>query len=101
MSDLLFQNISTVQSEQQQKPVTVASTTVIAPTTFLSIVTGTVTIQTISPPVTGAHMLALVFTTTTPAAFGTTGNIQSTTAPTANVPVLMIYNPINAKYYNK
>jgi hypothetical protein len=99
MSDLLFQNISTVQSEQQQKPVTIASAAVIAPSTFLTFVTGTAAVSTISPPVTGAHMLALVFTTTTPAAFGTTGNIVTTTVAVTNRVRLLVYNPISRTYY--
>lgn len=100
MTDLLFQNISTVQSDKQPTPVTVAAAATIAPTTFLTFVTGTTAIATITPPVSGAHMLALVFTTTQSGQFLTTGNIQqSTTTATANVPVFMVYDPATAKYY--
>jgi hypothetical protein len=102
MSDLLFQNISTVQSKQQPLPVSIASATTIAPTTFVTFITGTTLIQTITPPVTGAHMLALVFSSAQSGQFGTTGNIQqSTTTATANVPVYMVYDPRTAKYYYK
>lgn len=97
--DLNFQNISTVQNSLQPKPVTVASTTTIAPTTFLTFITGTVATTTITPPVTGTHMLALVWTTTTPPSMGTTGNILvATTTIAQNVPVFMIYDPNQAKY---
>ena len=102
MSDLNFQDLSTVQSGLQPKPVTLASAATIAPSTYLTFVTGTTGIATITPPVTGAHMLAIVFTTTQTGQFLTTGNIQqSTTTATANVPVLMIYDPITRKYYYK
>lgn len=98
--DLNFQNYGTVQSQLQPQPVTVASTTTIAPTTFLTFITGTVAVTTITPPLTGAHMLALVFTTTAPASIGTTGNIKvATTTVAQNVPLLIIYNPIDTKYY--
>jgi len=98
--DLLFQNISTVQNNLQPKPKTVASTTTIAPSTFLTFVTGTVAITTITPPVTGTHMLCFVFTSTATGVFLTTGNVTvATTTVVANVPVLMVYDPITAKYY--
>lgn len=99
MPDLNFQDLSTVQSGLQPKPVTIASAATITPTTFLSVVTGTTVIQTITPPVTGTHMLALVFTTTTPATLSITGgNILANTTPTSNVPVLCIWNPATNKY---
>lgn len=101
MPDLNFQDISTVHSEQQPKPVTIASTTTIAPTTYVSVITGTVAIATVTPPVSGAHMLAFIFTTTTPTAFTTAGNIAAVATPTLNVPTLLIYNPLTAKYYAK
>lgn len=102
MADLEFQNLSTVHSGLQPKPVTIASATTIAPTTFVSFISGTTQIVTITPPVTGAHMLCLVFTTTQSGQFATTGNIQqSTTTATANVPVFLVYDPSTAKYYYK
>jgi hypothetical protein len=102
MPDLDFQNLSTVQSLLQPKPVTLASAATIAPTTFLTVVTGTVVIQTVTPPVTGTHMLCLVFTTTTPSTLSATGgNINNITTPTSNVPVFLIYNPLTAKYSGK
>jgi hypothetical protein len=99
MSDLLFQNISTVQSLQQPKPVTIASAATVAPTTFLSFVSGTVQIATITPPVTGAHLLAFVYTTTTPTTTLTTGNIAKAVTPTSGIPVFLAYDPLTAKYY--
>lgn len=96
--DLNFQNISTVQSNLQPKPVTIASATTVAPTTFITIVSGTAAIVNITPPVSGQHMLVFIPTgawTTTAA-----GNIvNALTAQVANVPVLLFYNPLTAKYH--
>lgn len=97
--DLNFQQISTVQNQLQPKPVTIASTTTIAPTTFLTFISGVVQIKTITPPVTGAHLLALVFTTTTPTTTLTTGNIANAIVPATSLPVLLVYDPLTAKYY--
>lgn len=102
MSDLLHQNIATVQSEQQPKPVTIASTTTIAPTTFLSFVSGTVDVATITPPVSGAHMLCFIFTNASPGDILTTGNVLvGLTTVAQNAPVFAIYDPNQAKYYLK
>lgn len=98
--DLNFQNISSVQNNLQPQPKTVASTTSIAPTTFLTKVTGTIDVTTITPPVTGSHMLVLVFTDASPGDILTTGNVLvGTTTVTQNKPVLLVYDPSQAKYY--
>lgn len=101
MPDLNFQDLSTVQSGQQPKPNTIASAATVVPITFLSFISGTTAIATVTPPVTGVHMLAFIFTTTTPTAFTTTGNMKSVTTPTQNTVNLLIYNPVEAKYYVK
>lgn len=104
MSDLLFQNLSTVQSDKNASPSTIVVSgagSTIAPTTFLTYVTGSAAnVETITPPVTGSHMLAIVFSTG--AAMVTTGNI-ATPAPTpvTDVPALFIYNPITGLYHVK
>lgn len=99
MSDLLFQNFSTVQSKQQPKPNTVASTTTIAPQTLITFVSGTVDIATVTPPVTGQHMLLLSFTDGSPGALLTTGNILvGTTTVAQYTPILLFYDPNQAKY---
>lgn len=100
MSDLLFQNISTVQNKTQQKPVTLAAAATIAPQTFLTFVTGTTNVATVTPPVTGSHLLVLVFTNGSPGDLLTTGNLIGTTNVAQNVPVLLVYDPSTAKYYN-
>lgn len=99
MSDLDFQQISTVQNNTQQKPVTLASAATITPVTFLTFVTGTVQVATITPPVTGSHMLILVFTNASPGATLTTGNIQRAATPIQNVPTIFVYDPVSAKYW--
>ncbi len=100
MSDALFQNISTVQSNLQPGPTTVASTTVIAPQSYITLVSGTIDIATITPPVTGQHHLVLIPTDASPGDLLTTGNVLiGTTTMATNVPVLLYYNNVNAKYY--
>lgn len=102
MSDLLHQNIATVQSKQQPAPVTLASAATIAPTTFMTLVTGTTDVATVTPPVTGSHMLCLVFTDAAPGSILTTGNVLiGTTTVAQDVPVLLFYDPAQAKYYVK
>jgi hypothetical protein len=99
MSDLDFQNLSTVQSKLQPYPVTVASATTIAPTGFLTFVTGTTQIATITPPVTGAHMLVTIHTNGSPVDYLTNGNIISAVDPLQNLPNVFVFDPIQAKYY--
>lgn len=99
--DLLFQNLSTVQSNQNAKPNTITSATTIAPVHFMTFVTETVAVATITPPVTGAHMLVLIFTDSSPATMLTTGNILNAVVPTPNVPCKMYYDPNQAKYYGE
>lgn len=103
MSDLDFQLISTVHSAAMPKPATIASTTAgIAPTTFVSIVSGTAAIATITPPVAGAHMLCIIFSSTQSGQFPTTGNITaSATTAASNVPQLLVFDPGQNKYFVK
>jgi hypothetical protein len=98
--DEFFQNLSTVQSNQQPMPNTLASAATIAPSTFLTKISGTTDIATITPPATGTHMIALVFTNATPPDILTTGNVLvGTTTLTQNVPVFLIYDPVDEVYY--
>ena len=100
MSDLLFQQLSTVQSNKQPGPKTIASATSIgtAVETFISIITGTTAIATITPPVTGQHMLVLIFTNANPGGVTTGGNIRNAVDPAQYVPVLLFYDPISGYY---
>lgn len=101
MADLNFQDLSTVHSGLQPKPVTLASAATVTPTTFLSFVSGTTAIATVTPPTTGMSVVCFIFTTTTPAAFTTSGNMKAVSTPSQNVPYLLIYNPLEAKWYVK
>ena len=97
--DLLAQNLSTVQTDKQPAPPTIASAATVAPSTFLSFISGTTAIATITPAASGVHLLCFIFTTTTPVAFTTTGNIKYVMTPTQNLPVFLVYNPLENKYY--
>lgn len=98
--DSEFQQLSTVQDNLQPTPKTIAAATTVAPETFVTIITGTTNIATVTPPVTGQHMLSFVFTDASPGDFLTTGNIRGglTTISQYNC-VLLVYEPIAAKYY--
>lgn len=99
MSDELFQNFSTVQSDKQPNPPTIASAATIAPTTRLTFVTGTVQVATITPPVSGYCEIILVFTDGAPGAMLTTGNIKAAYQPIQNLPVYLAYDPVSAKWW--
>lgn len=101
MSDLNHQDFSTVQSNKQPLPVTIASAATIAPTTKLTFVTGTVTIANITPPVTGYCEITLCFTNASPGVFLTSGNVQIAYQPIQNRPVDLCYDPASAKWWVK
>lgn len=96
MSDLLFQNFSTVQSNKQPAPATIAAAATIAPVSFITVLTGNTPVATITPPVTGQHMLCIIPGTTT--GFTTTGNILGGTTTVASRAYLFVYNPVSLKY---
>ena len=99
VDDLNFQKLSTVQSDKNPNPTTLASAATIAPTTKLTFVTGTVTIATVTPPVTGYHELTLCFTDGAPGVFLTTGNLKTAYQPVQNRPITLYYDPPSAKYW--
>ena len=92
MSDGLFQQISTVQSNKQAVPSTVTAAATIAPANFVTILTGNTAVATITPPVTGAHMLCIVPGTTT--GFTTGGNIIGATTTVSGRAYLFVFNPV-------
>lgn len=98
MSDLLHQNFCSHQSNEQPGPVTQASATTLAPTTLITFLSGTTSIATITPPVTGQHRVVLIATVTTLATV-TTGNIALATTLVANKALELFYDPNGAKYY--
>ena len=99
MSDLNFQDFSTVQSDKQPLPVTRAAAGTVAPTTKFSRFTGTTAITTITPPVTGYHELTFVFTTGTSGQLATGGNIATTYTTITDRPITLCYDPRTALYY--
>lgn len=99
--DLLSANLSTVQSNQQPLPQTIASAATIAPVNKLTFLTGTVQLATITPPVTGYCEITLCFTNAAPGAFLTTGNIQIAYQPIQNRPIDLCYDPSSAKWWVK
>ncbi len=96
MSDLNHQDLTTPQSGVQPKPVTIASADTIAPTTMLSFITGTTTVNTITPPVTGYHFL--IFRAGAANVYGTGDNIVNGFTATSGEYHMAIYDPIAAKY---
>jgi hypothetical protein len=92
MNDSLFQNLSTVQNGLQPNPPTVTAAATIAPTTFVTVLTGNTAVATITPPVQGQHMLVIVPGTTT--GFTTGGNIIGGTTTVSGRAYLMVFNPI-------
>lgn len=99
MSDLLFQNISTVQSDAQPTPKRMAAAATITPTTFLTFLSGTTQVANITPPTSGSCLIGLIFTDANPGAFLDSGNIESTRDPAQNVLVLLAYDPVSAMWY--
>jgi hypothetical protein len=99
IDDLNFQKLSTVQNVGMPTPVTLASAATVAPTTFMTTLTGTVPVTTITPPVLGQHMLAFRFSNASPGVTGTTGNIGISTTTVQNKILLLCYDPTTAKYY--
>jgi hypothetical protein len=92
MNDLFFQQLSTVQDANQPTPPTVTAAATIAPTTFVTVLTGNTAVATITPPVQGQHMLVIVPGTTT--GFTTGGNIIGGTTTVSGRAYLMVFNPI-------
>ena len=78
------------------KPKTLASANVIAPTTFLTVLTGNTVVKTITPPITQQHTLAIQFAGT--AGVDATGNVATAKASVNGEVMLLVYNPNTAKY---
>jgi hypothetical protein len=76
--------------------VTMAAAGTIAPTTFLTVLTGNVAITAITPPVAHGHMLAIQFAGTAGITAG--NNIATTKASVVGEVMLLVYNPTAAKY---
>jgi len=101
MSDLLFQNLSTVQSDKQPDPPTIASAATVAPLTKFLFLTGQVALITLTPPVSGYCELTLCYTHAAPAAFSVAGNIKTAYQPIQNRPIDLCYIKAENKWYVK
>lgn len=103
MSDLNFQQLSTVQSSLQPLPQTLASAATISPTTALTRLTGTTPVTVINPPVSGYCELTFVWSTGTSGAFATGGTgpgaIAVAKTTVTNVPVKLVYDPTTTLWY--
>jgi len=101
MSDLLAQNLSTYQTDKQPDPPTIASAATLAPQTKFSFVSGTVQIETITPPTSGYSEITLCFTNGAPGLFLTTGNLKTAYQPIQNRPIDLCYIKAENKWYVK
>ena len=77
-------------------PVTIASAATIAPSTFLTVLTGNTAVVTITPPISTSHMLAIEFAGV--AGVTAAGNIKTAKASIAGMVILFVYNPATGKY---
>lgn len=77
-------------------PATIASAATIAPTTFLTILTGNTAVVTITPPIPGSHMLAVQFAGI--AGVTAAGNIATAKASVAGEIILFQFNINTNKY---
>lgn len=94
--DVDFQVFSTVQNKGMAPPVTIASANTIAPVGFYTILTGNVVVKTITPPLTGLHVIGVLFAGT--AGVDATGNVLTAKASVAGEVMLLVFNPATAKY---
>lgn len=105
MPDLNFQDLSTVQSKLQPTPGRLASAATITPTTKLTRLSGTVSITTIVPPVSGYCELTLVFDSAYANALNTgvttRGGIAVAYTSVVNRPIDVCFDPVTGLWYPK
>lgn len=103
LDDLNFQNMNPTQNKGMLGPVNLVAAATLAPLTFLTIVTGTTAGVTITPPVSGIHVVAIVTVTTNFGGFTTAGNILAASVTNGttwdNKVSIFVYNPLLQKYY--
>jgi hypothetical protein len=80
----------------QASPATLVSAATIAPSSFLTVLTGNTAVVTITPPVQHAHMLAVQFAGT--AGVTAAGNIFAAKASVVGEVILFVFNPNTQKY---
>jgi len=76
---------------------TMVSAATLAPTTFTTVLTGNTAITAITPPISSGHMLCLIFAGTAGITAG--NNIANTKAGVVGEAMLLVYNPVTAKYH--
>lgn len=104
MSDLNFQDFSTVQSDKELGPQTIASAANIAPKTKFTRLTGTTPVTTITPPVSGYCELTFVWTTGTANGFTSSAaanGIAVTYTTITDRPIDLCYDPRTKLWYPK
>lgn len=101
MSDALWGNFLTSQSDKQPDPPTIVAAALIAPTTKLTFVSGQTQVANITPPTTGYSEVTLCFTHAAPGAFLTTGNIKTAYQPIQNRPIDLCYDKASNKWWVK
>lgn len=105
MSDLNFQDLSSVQSDKNLQPQTLVAAAVIAPKHKFTRITGATPITTIIPPVSGYCELTLVFTTGGTAAALTAGvgvnGIAVSWTSVADRPIDICFDPRTNLWYPK
>lgn len=97
MSDLNHQLFNTTQPEKTVLPKTLASANVIAPSGFLTVLTGDVVVKTITAPLEGVHMIAIKFAGVN--GVDATGNVATAKASVAGEIMLLVFNPLDSQYY--
>lgn len=98
MADIDWQNFSTVQANPAQRAATIPAAATITPTGFVTHITGTTQLVTITAPTTGDCMICLVFPDAM-GAFATSGNIAVAADPGVNIPVFLVYSSKYGKWY--
>ena|SRR6185312_804262 len=106
MGDLNCQDFQLGQNNNQPKALTLASAASIVPTTFITYLSGTTAVTNITAPLSGAHMLILIFTNASPGGLtsgggGTGAAILKSFTAVQNVPVLLFYDPATKLYIAK
>jgi hypothetical protein len=94
---ILESDWQTFNNVASAKPQTIVSAATIAPTSYLTILTGNTAVATITPPLPNqTHTVALQFAGT--AGTLATGNILTAIATVASQVTLFVYNPATGKY---
>jgi hypothetical protein len=104
MSDLLFQNLSTAQSDKNLQPTTIASAAAISPVHKFTRLTGTTPVTTIVPPVSGYCELTFVWTTGTANGFTSSAAVNGIAVTYTTItdrPIDLCFDPRTALWYPK